>query len=87
MWVEERVVVKSTQGLHARPARMLWEQARRFDSQIRIGKGRLDIDAKSIFDIMTLDASEGTELIIRARGDDAKQAVRALVRLIGSELG
>jgi len=86
IWVEERVVVKSVQGLHARPARMLWEKARRFVAQVRIAKGRLDVDAKSIFDIMTLDATAGTELTVRARGRDAREAVQALVRLISSEL-
>lgn len=86
MWVEAKVRVKSVQGLHARPARVLWEKARRFGADVRIGKGDLDIDAKSIFDIMTLDASVGTELVVRARGGDAKAAVRALVDLIDSEL-
>ena len=86
MWVEKTVIVKSEQGLHARPARVLWEKARRFGAEVRIGKGSLDVDAKSIFDIMTLDASKGTELVVRARGDDAKAAVKALVALISSEL-
>jgi phosphocarrier protein HPr len=86
MWVKESVVVKSVQGLHARPARMVWEKARRFVSQVRIGKGRIEIDAKSIFDIMTLDATAGTELTVRALGEDAKEAVQALVRLLSSEL-
>jgi phosphotransferase system HPr (HPr) family protein len=85
-WVEESVVVKSAQGLHARPARIVWEKARRYVSQVRIVKGRVDIDAKSIFDIMTLDATAGTELVVRAMGSDAKAAVQALVELLGSEL-
>jgi phosphotransferase system HPr (HPr) family protein len=85
-WVEESVVVKSVQGLHARPARIVWEKARRYVSHVRIAKGRVDVDAKSIFDIMTLDATAGTELVVRAMGSDAKEAVHALVRLLSSEL-
>jgi phosphotransferase system HPr (HPr) family protein len=64
----------------------VWEKARRYVSQVRIVKGRVDIDAKSIFDIMTLDATAGTELVVRAMGSDAKAAVQALVELLGSEL-
>ena len=83
-WVEEKVVVEAADGLHARPARMVWEEARRYGAEVRIHKGSLDLDAKSIFDIMRLNATKGTELIIRARGEDAKKAVQVLVRLISS---
>jgi phosphotransferase system HPr (HPr) family protein len=85
MWIEGRVTVKGEQGLHARPARMLWETARRFSCEVHVLKDRVDADAKNIFDIMTLDASQGTELLVRARGADAEEAVRAVVQLIGSE--
>ncbi|HUU42636.1 MAG TPA: HPr family phosphocarrier protein [Planctomycetota bacterium] len=84
MWIEEKVVVRAKDGLHARPARMVWEKARRFAADLRIRKGALDLDAKSIFDIMRLNATHGTELTVCARGDDAREAVRTLVRLIGS---
>ena len=72
--------------MHARPARLLWEKARSFRGDVRIVKDALDVDAKSIFDIMTLDASKGTELIVRACGEDAEEAIVALTQLIGSEL-
>ena len=86
MWIERKAIVQSAQGLHARPARLLWEKARSFQADVRIVKGELDVDGKSIFDIMTLDASRGTELIVRARGVDAEEAIMALTQLIGSEL-
>ena len=85
MWIEETVVVQAKDGLHARPARAVWEQARKFTSQVRIRKGSLDLDAKSIFDIMRLNATFGTELLICAEGDDAKNAVQALGRVIRSQ--
>ena len=85
-WVEAKVVVGSAQGLHVRPARIVWENARRFSAEIRIHKGRRDFDVKSIFDIMELDASKGTQLTVRARGEDAKRAVNVLVGLIATDL-
>lgn len=85
-WVEAKAVVQSAQGLHVRPARIVWENARRFDAEIRIRKGHRDFDVKSIFDIMELDAAKGTELTVRARGADAKKAVNVLVGLIGTDL-
>ena len=86
MWVERTATVKSVQGLHARPARTLWDNARRFSSDVHILKDRLDVDAKSIFDIMTLDAVKGTELTVRAKGSDAEEAVRVIAELIETEL-
>lgn len=85
-WVEASVVVESAQGLHVRPARIVWENARRFKAEIRIRKGNRDFDVKSIFHIMELDAQKGTELTVRARGEDAKKAVNVLVDLIGTDL-
>ena len=85
-WVEAKAVVASALGLHVRPARTVWEQARQFTSDIRIRKGTRDYDVKSAFDIMALDASKGTELTVRAKGVDARDAVAALVRLIGTDL-
>lgn len=85
-WVEQKVRVGSAQGLHARPARIVWERARGFDCEIRIQKGETDVDGKSIFDIMTLDANKGAELLVRARGEDAAEAVGALVELIASDM-
>ena len=82
MWVEEKIAIRNAEGLHARPARMLWEVARRFRCEIHIVKGAVDADAKSIFDIMTLDAGEGTVLAVRARGENAERAVRAIAQLI-----
>ncbi len=84
MWVEEKVTVTNPEGLHARPARDLWETARRFTAEVHVHKGHVDADAKSIFDIMILNAEQGSELIVRARGADAEGAVRAVVKLIAS---
>ena len=84
MWIEERVTIANTEGLHARPARELWETARKFVAEVRILYGRSDADAKSIFDIMGLGADRGSELLIRARGPDAEAAVRAVVRLVST---
>jgi phosphotransferase system HPr (HPr) family protein len=85
VWIEGTATVTSPEGLHARPARDLWDLARRFTSEVHIvkeGPRRVDADAKSIFDIMTLDAAPGVVLLIRAKGPDAQAAVDALVRMV-----
>ncbi len=45
------------------------------------------MDAKSIMQVMTLAATQGTKLKVSAQGDDAGQAVSAMVKLIGEGFG
>ena len=40
------------------------------------------VEAKSIIDLLTLGASQGTELILEAEGHDAQEAVDALAKLV-----
>jgi phosphocarrier protein len=79
-----KVVVNNPQGLHARPAELLARRALDFESQIEVIKEDLRVDAKSILHILTLGASQGTELVLEARGVDAEQAVEALVAVINT---
>ena len=80
-----QVVVTNPQGVHARPAEMLARLANSFAAEIEIAHGDHCVDAKSILNILTLGARPGVELTIAARGDDAEEAVNALVDLIASD--
>lgn len=84
--VTRAVVVRNKQGLHARPARLIVDQATRFSARVEIVRGGQRINAKSILDIMTLGATHGTQLLLEAEGDDADHAVQTLAVLIESEL-
>lgn len=83
--VTRMVVIKNPQGLHARPAELLARRALKFQSQIEVVKDDLRVDAKSILHILTLGASQGTQLVLEARGSDAEEAVETLVALIESQ--
>jgi phosphocarrier protein HPr len=78
------VKVLNDQGLHARPADMLFRLAVQFDSQIEFIKDGESADGKSILSIMTLAAERGSEISIKARGPDAEEAVAALAELFDS---
>lgn len=79
------VAVPNPEGLHARPVMHFVDLASKYKSAIRvinITRGQERIDGKSAMDMMLLEATKGCVLRIEARGDDAKQAVEALVNLI-----
>ena len=76
------VTITNPQGLHARPAYMLVELAGKFEATVTITKEGERVDGKSILEILSLGAPNGTELEIEASGPDAEMAVEALVELI-----
>ena len=47
-----------------------------------MAKGEREANAKSSLKIMTLRAKKGDEIKIRAEGDDAEEAMEALIELI-----
>ncbi len=69
-------------GLHARPAAILAKEAQKFTSDIRLLSDGREVDAKSILDILTLAATNGSDLIVRASGKDAPEALRRIRELI-----
>ncbi len=77
----QTVTVLNRLGLHMRPADMLVRTASRFQSQIEIAKDGQVVDCKSILGILTLAASQGTQLQLRAVGGDAAEAVQAISEL------
>jgi phosphocarrier protein HPr len=74
-------------GLHARPASRLVELANRFRCRITIVHDGRTVDAKSVLDVLTLAATQGTDLLLRAEGEDAADALRGIEELVRSHFG
>ncbi|MCA8919123.1 MAG: HPr family phosphocarrier protein [Planctomycetes bacterium] len=68
-------------GLHQRPAMKVIETASRFGAEIYLIRGEQRCNAKSIIDVIMLAAEKGTVLKVEAEGDDADDAVKALIDL------
>ena len=79
--------IKDPTGLHARPAVKLARLAKKFASSVEVCSSEDGdwIDAKSTNSLMKMKARFGSDLRIRASGDDARSAVSELVRLISSD--
>ena len=80
--IKRVVVVPNKQGIHARPAEMFVRRAQQFQSKIEIVRDDYRIEAKSIMNLLTLGAAQGTELTLEAEGSDAQEAVDALAEVI-----
>ncbi len=79
---EGAFVVASELGLHARPAGRFVALAGEFECQIEVGRGDEWVDGRSILSLLSLAASQGTTLRVRAEGGDAEAAVAALGALL-----
>ena len=82
--MERKVTIVNELGLHARPAAAFVKVAGRFTAEVTVGRDDLVVNGKSIMGVMTLAAEPGSELTIRAEGDDAQAAADALVNLVAA---
>ncbi|SMB99678.1 phosphocarrier protein [Thermanaeromonas toyohensis ToBE] len=85
--VERQVIVTNEAGLHARPAALFVKTAQTFKSKVVIKHGEREADAKSILGVMGLGITKGTPIIIWAEGEDEREAVEALEKLVASNFG
>jgi len=83
---ETRAQVLHPTGLHARPAVVFVNEAQKYKSRISVLAGGRVADAKSILSVMSLGATKGTWLTIRAEGPDAAAAVRKLAAIVSTPL-
>ena len=74
-------------GLHARASAKFTQLAGQFKSEVWMEKGGRRINAKSIMGVMMLAAGKGSKVSIETTGDDAPQALEALLALIADKFG
>ena len=80
--MEKTVTIVNKLGLHARAAARLVTFASKYKADIRIRKDGREVSGKSIMGVMMLAAAKDSRLTLIAEGDDAEQAIEALVALI-----
>jgi phosphocarrier protein HPr len=84
------IIVSNLNGLHARPAMQFVDTASKYSAEIKVIKGGddpMDADGKSIMQMISLAAEQGTSLRIEANGVDAEPAVKELAELFESKFG
>lgn len=74
-------------GLHARASAKLTQLAGKYKCEVWMAKGARRINAKSIMGVMMLAAAKGSTITIDTSGDDADEAMGALIALIADKFG
>lgn len=74
-------------GLHARASAKLTKLASSFPCDVWLSKGERRVNAKSIMGVMMLAAGIGSEVELETEGEQAQEAMDALLALIGDKFG
>ncbi len=80
--ITKKVILNNESGLHARPAALFVQTANKFTSDIYIELKGTKVDGKSIMGVMSLGAFHGEEITLIARGEDEKEAISELIKLV-----
>ena len=74
-------------GLHARASAKLTQLAGGYQCEIWLSRSGRRVNAKSIMGVMMLAAGMGTTVLVEAEGDDADEALSAILKLIADKFG
>ena len=87
--IDRSVVIGSSHGLHARPAKLFAQAAKELGIPVTIRKGDgKPVNAASILGVIAMGAGHGDEVVlsIDAEDDGAADAMDALVALLASDI-
>ena len=87
MEYKKTVKIVNVLGFHLRAVAVFVKESEKFRCEIKVRHGEVEADGKSIMGLMTLIAPEGSEIEIKAEGNDAKEAVAKLSQVIKNKFG
>lgn len=78
----ESVTIVNQLGLHARAASKLAQLCQQFSARIELVQEDKTADASSVLALLMLASSKGKTLQVCTEGEDARQALDAVINLI-----
>ena len=79
------VKVNDKRGLHLRPCSAIVDTVGKHQAKVIVQKGSQSTSAASILGLISLEAIPGTELVLSATGEEAEEALEAVVGLFYSQ--
>jgi len=80
----KELIVQNRSGIHARVSTMIALRCKDFVSEIRLRRGSAVADCRSVLDLLSLGASNGTTLHLEVIGEDAAEVVNMITALFES---
>ena len=79
--LKKELVVQNRSGIHARVSTMIVQRCKGFVSEVRLHNGSVVADCRSVLDLLSLGASNGTTVRLEVTGEDAVEAVNMMTAL------
>ena len=80
--VESSATITNVKGMHLRAASEIVKMASKFAAEIRIVRGDIIVDAKSLLALLLIEGAQGVEVTVTADGSDEREALEAMIGLI-----
>ncbi len=84
--VRAELTIESSQGIHLGPASLISDFADKFDSEIYFKTDNMDINAKSIINIVSASLRKGDKVLCVCNGPDEKDALAAMKEFMAQDL-
>ena len=84
-FVNKKIKIRNSQGLHARPASLFVRIANKYESDVNVKKDGETVNGKSIMGLLTLAANQGSIIEIAISGPDADLAMHELEAFLLNE--
>ena len=83
--LSKEITIKSSQGLHARPAALFVQIVNKYHCEVTITKNGEKVNGKSIMGILTLGAEKGCTVLIEVDGEESQKLLDDLEVLLTKE--
>lgn len=80
--INKTVEIVNAKGLHARAAAKLCAVIEKFNCDVLISKGALEVLGCSIMGLLMLAAKQGSSVTLKATGPESEEALKAACQLI-----
>ena len=84
---QSTLMIQNQKGMHLRAANLFVRVTSQFRSDIKVRRGDLVVDGKSILGVMMLAAEPGAEIEVTANGPDEVEALEAIRQMIDDNFG
>ncbi len=87
MKLSQKVKIKNSLGLHARPATIVAKLLQLYRSSVTFTYRKETVNARSIMSILMLAASRNSQITITVEGEDAEETMQKLVEAFENKFG
>ncbi len=82
--LQAKVTIVNPMGFHMRPMAAFARRAAEFPGTVTVAKEDRRVNGKSIFELMTLAAEQGTELVVEVSGANGQATLTALSEILAA---